>query len=416
MKVLVLGAGVVGATTAWFLARDGHEVTVIDRQPGPGLETSFANGGQVSASHATPWATPTTPLKALHWLGREDAPLVFRWARWDPALWAWLARFLMNCTPGRTRVNTERTVRLALYSRELLKAVRAETGLEYDSLSRGILHIFRDSKEFDIQRASAEVMAQAGLPQTILAPEEMVQMEPALRDVAGTLVGGIWSPDDESGDAHRFTQGIAALAASAGVRFLHGETVRGLETDAGRLSAVVTDRGRHTADAAILSLGSWSPFLARQAGLRLPIYPAKGYSVTVPVGADPTGAPVVSITDDEHKMVYSRFGDRLRAAGTAELAGWNADLTRRVEIIRENARRLFPRGGDFDAATPWTGLRPKTPDSVPYVCATPVDGLFLNTGHGTLGWTMAVGSGRLVADLISGRTPEIDPTGYGLSR
>lgn len=416
MKILILGAGVVGATTAWFLARDGHEVTVIDRQPAAGLETSFANGGQVSASHATPWATPRTPLKALKWLGRDDAPLVFRWSRWDPTLWAWLMRFLVNCAPGPTRTNTERTVRLALYSRELLKTVRAETGLEYDHLSRGILHIFRNPREFAAQRRSAEIMGGAGLPQTVVEPHEMVQMEPALRDAADTLVGGLWSPDDESGDAHKFTQGIAALAEAAGVRFLYGETVQALDTEAGRIAGVVTDRGRRTAEAYVLAMGSWSPFLARQAGLRLPIYPAKGYSVTVPVGDDPTGAPVISITDDEHKMVYSRYGKRLRAAGTAELNGWNDRLTPRVEVIRENARRLFPRAGDFDAAAPWTGLRPKTPDSVPYVCATPLSNLFLNTGHGTLGWTMSVGSGRLLADLITGRRPEIDPSGYGLAR
>lgn len=416
MKILVLGSGVVGATSAWFLARDGHEVTVIDRQPAAGMETSFANGGQISASHATPWATPQTPLKALAWMGRNDAPLVFRWARWDPPLWGWLMRFLMNCTPARTRINTERTVRLALYSRELLKTVRTDTGLSYDSLSRGILHIFRDAEEFEAQCHSAEVMAAAGLPQTILAPQEMVQMEPALRDVSDSLVGGLLSPDDESGDALKFTQGIAALAEAEGARFLFGESIQGLNTHAGRITDVITDKGRHSADLYVLSMGSWSPFLARQAGLRLPIYPAKGYSVTVPVGDDPTGAPVISITDDEHKMVYSRYGARLRAAGTAELTGWNDRLSPRVEIIRENARHLFPRAGDFDAATPWTGLRPKTPDSVPYICPTPTPNLFLNTGHGTLGWTMAVGSGRLLADLISGRSPAIDPTGFGLRR
>jgi D-amino-acid dehydrogenase len=370
VKVLVLGAGVVGTTTAWFLARDGHQVTVVDRQPAAGLETSFANGGQVSVSHATPWATPRTPWKALRWLGRRDAPLVVRWGRRDPALWGWLLRFLVECAPGRSRANAAHTVRLALYSRSLLKEVRAETRVSYDHLERGILHIFRNQREFAVQCRWAEVMAAAGLPQEILAPAEMLRREPSLRDVAEDLVGGIWSPDDESGDAHRFTQGLAARAAEAGATFRFGEDIHGLDTDGGRVSGVRTERGRLTADAYVLALGSWSPLLVRPLGLRLPIYPAKGYSVTIPVGDAPTAAPMVSITDDEHKMVYSRLGNRLRAAGTAELAGWNRDLTPRVEVIRENARRLFPRAGDFDRAEPWTGLRPKTPDSAPHRSAT----------------------------------------------
>lgn len=414
MKVLVLGAGVVGATAAWHLVRDGHEVEVIDRQPAAGLETSFANGGQVSASHATPWATPQTPWKALRWLGHDDAPLVFRAARWDPALWMWMARFLANCTPGRTRANTEKTVRIALYSRDALKALRAELDLHYDAETRGILHIFRETREYDRACASAEVMARAGLPQTILPATAVVQSEPALRSAAPDLVGGILSPDDESGDAHAFTATMARLAAEGGAVFHHGETVLGLDIESGRVIGVRTSHGRRTADAYILSLGSWSPLVARDAGLRLPIYPAKGYSVTVPV----TGlAPHVSITDDEHKMVYSRLGDRLRAAGTAELAGWNTTLNRpRALLIRDLAQALFPEAGDYEQAELWCGLRPKTPDSVPYVGPTPLPNLWLNTGHGTLGWTMAVGSARIITDLIGGRTPEIDVSGFGLKR
>lgn len=414
MRVLVLGAGVVGATAAYHLMRDGHAVEVIDRQPGAGLETSFANGGQVSASHATPWATPHTPWKALRWLGREDAPLVFRAARWDPALWLWLARFLANCTPARTRVNTERTVRLALYSRESLKALRDALGLEYDAERRGILHIFRDPREYDAACVSAEMMADAGLPQTIMDRESLVQMEPALRSAAPRLIGGILSPDDESGDAHAFTAAMARLATEGGAVFHTGETILGLEVEGRRIAAVRTDKCRHTADAYVLSLGSWSPLVARDAGLRLPIYPAKGYSITVPV----TGlAPHVSITDDEHKLVYSRLGNRLRAAGTAELAGWDNTLNRqRALVVRDRAQELFPEAGDYEQAELWCGLRPKTPDSVPYVGPTPLPNLWLNTGHGTLGWTMAVGSARIIADLIAGRRPEIDISGLGLKR
>jgi len=417
VKVLVLGAGVVGTAASWYLAREGYEVEVIDRQPGPGLETSFANGGQVSASHATPWASPRTPLKALRWMGRKDAPLVFKWWRWDPALWRWGLQFLANCSAARTARHTERAVRIALYSRESLKELRAATGISYDHKSRGILHIFRDPKEFEDQCRWAEVMHRAGLPQHIMRPEELVQTEPALRSAAHELIGGIFSPDDESGDAHRFTCEMHRLAEAEGVIFRLNETITELEHKGSRITGVRTRSGRHTADTYVLSLGSWSPFLARQVGLRLPIYPAKGYSITLPLDGDPPGAPNVSITDDEHKMVYSRLGNRLRAAGTAELAGWDLTLNpERAAVIRRNAQNLFPEAGDYAKAEPWCGLRPKTPDSVPYVCATPVSNLFLNTGHGTLGWTMSVGSARLLTDLIAGRTPDIDTTGYGLER
>lgn len=416
MKVLVMGAGVVGVAAAWYLAKAGHAVTVIDRQPGAGLETSFANGGQISASHAEPWANPETPAKALKWMGREDAPLVFRWRRWDPPLWAWGLRFLMNCSDRRAAVNTERTLRIALYSRRMLAELRDETGLQYDQRRQGILHIYRDAREYGHARRAAEIMAAHGLPRLAKTPDECLDIEPALAAVRPALAGGLFSPDDESGDAHKFTAGLAALCAARGVEFRHGVTVQGLQREAGRIAAAVTDHGRLTADAYLLALGSWSPRIARGAGLRLPIYPAKGYSATIDI-ADPAGAPAVSITDDENKMVYSRLGERLRCAGTAELAGWNPAITdSRARALVAKAQRLFPAAGDFAAATLWAGLRPVTPDSVPLLGRTPLDNLWLDTGHGTLGWTMACGSGRLVADLISGRTPDIDAGGLGLER
>lgn len=412
-----MGAGVVGATTAYFLAKDGHQVAVIDRQPGSGLETSFANGGQVSASHAAPWAAPAMPLKALKWMGRADAPLVFKWWRLDPALWSWGVKFLANCTTERTARNTRETVRIALYSRETLKALRAETGITYDSLSGGILHIFRDQGAYEAQCHAAEIMRAAGLRQTIIPRPDIPTMEPALIDAAPSLVGAIHSPADESGDAHLFTRHITDMAIAAGADFHYEESVLGLDMEAGRIAAIQTDKRRLSADRYILSLGSWSPFIARQVGLSLPIYPAKGYSITLPLDGKPPGAPTLSITDDEHKMVYSRLGNRFRAAGTAELTGWNASLNmRRAGLIQRNAEALFPNAGDYSKAVAWTGLRPKTPDSVPYICRTPVDNLILNTGHGTLGWTMAAGSGRIVADILAGRDPEIDISGYALNR
>lgn len=421
MSIAVLGAGVIGTTTAYFLAKAGYDVTVIDRQPGVALETSFANGGQISPSHAIPWATPETIPQALRWMGRADAPLVFRPFRYDPALWLWLLRFLRNCTPGRTARNIERTVRIALYSRSTLQALRADTGIHYDALSRGILHIFRNQQAFEEHCKGSEVMSRAGLPQTVIPRQALTTVEPALAPIADELVGGLLAPDDESGDVHLFTRAMASLAAEAGVTFRFSETVLGLDREGDRINAVVTSAGRLPVSGVVLALGSFSPGLARSLGFRLPIYPAKGYSITLPLPgpeqADAPGAPMVSVTDDEHKIVSSRLGARLRVAGTAELAGWSPDLDpRRANVVLRHAQALFPQAGDYATAVPWCGLRPKTPDSVPYVCRSPLRNLWLNTGHGTLGWTMAAGSGRLITDLIRGQTPEIDLDGYGLDR
>lgn len=423
MKVLVLGAGVVGTTAAYFLAKAGHAVTVIDRQPGPGLETSLANGGQISASHVEPWASPGTLVKALKWLGDPDAPLIFRWARWDPALWAWLARFLRNCTPGRERLNAERALRLALYSREKLKALRAETGITYDERLRGILHVYRSDKDLAAGLHMAEQARANGLQSCVLDRAAMLETEPALTHVAEDLTGAIHFPEDESGDAHLFTTRLAVLARELGVEFRFGVSIQSLETNRSnrKVTGVHTDIGTLRADSYVLALGSFSPFVARTAGLKLPVYPAKGYSITVPVqepdAGNAPGAPTVSMIDGSYKMVYSRLGERLRAAGTAELAGWDPTLRpRRAETIIRHARKLFPKAGDYAAAERWCGLRPKTPDSVPILGRTPWDNLVLDTGHGVLGWTMSVGSARIIADLVSDRTPDIALGGLGLER
>jgi D-amino-acid dehydrogenase len=416
VKVVVLGAGVVGTAAAWFLSRRGHEVTVIEREPAAGLETSFANGGQVSPCHAEPWANPGTPLQALKWMFRADAPLVFKWWRYDPTLWAWLVRFLANCTPGRTRINTDRTLRVAIYSRACLQALRAETGIAYDEKTLGILHVYRNPKTFEHAQGASALMASLGLKRDVKTVAEAVAIEPALKTVANELAGAIFTPDDESGDAHKFTQRLAGLAQKAGVLFCFNTTVTGFKRDGDRIEAVVTDRGEVKGDAYLMAMGSWSTPWARQLGLNLPVYPAKGYSATLPV-TDPTKAPSVSITDDEHKMVYSRLGDRLRCAGTAELAGWNDAITPvRAQAIVKNGKALFPGAGDFDSAELWCGLRPTTPDSVPLLGRTPLKNFYLDTGHGTLGWTMSCGSGKAVADLISGVEPEIDMSGLGIER
>jgi D-amino-acid dehydrogenase len=412
MKVLVLGAGVLGTSTAWYLVERGHDVTVIDRREGAGLETSFANGGQISVCHAEPWANPDAPLKILQWLRRDDSPLLFR-LRMDPAQWRWGARFLYECLPSRTRENIAQIVRLSLYSRAALQELRAATGVEYDALARGILHYYTDPAEFERAVGAASIMNQHGLDRAVKTVDEAVAIEPALRGARDRIVGATYTATDESGDAHKFTRELARLAAARGARFLYNRTIQAARTQGGRVCgiAVKDGQGRETtmtADAYVVALASYSPLLTRPLGLYLPIYPAKGYSASVPV-ADPASAPTVSLTDDSAKIVFSRLGERLRIAGTAELSGYSTDLNPvRCEALIRRAREMFPGAGDYDRATFWTGLRPSTPSNVPLVGRTRYPNLFLNTGHGTLGWTMACGSGRALADIISGRPPEVD--------
>jgi D-amino-acid dehydrogenase len=407
MKVIVLGAGVVGVATAYYLALAGHEVVVVDRRDGVALETSFANGGQISANHTTPWATPGTPRKALRWTGRTDAPLLFH-LRFDPALFAWLVRFLANCTTERMRANIRRAMRLALYSRRALIALRESTDLQYDQVTRGILHVFRSQADFDEALPQVELMNRMGCVRHVIDVDECIGIEPALAPVKDSLVGGIYSPGDESGDAYKFTSALAKLCEGFGVSFRFATPVRALVVEGGRVAGVETGAGRLTADAYVVAAGSYSPLLLKPIGIRLPVYPAKGYSVTIPVDGDGSGAPVVSLIDDEVKMVYSRLGNRLRAAGTAEFIGYDDSINeQRARFLLAKAISLFPHCGDPAQAEFWAGLRPATPDGSPVIGRTRYPNLFLNTGHGTLGWTMACGSGRVVADIVSGIEPEM---------
>ncbi|KYO51370.1 D-amino acid dehydrogenase [Tistrella mobilis] len=417
MKVVVLGAGVVGIATAWHLADQGHEVTVIDRRMGPGLETSFANGGQISPSHAEPWANPATLKSLPGWLLREDAPLVFRW-RADPDLWRFGLRFLANCTRAAARRNTERAWRLARYSLDGMKAIRAAEGFAYDEASRGILHVFEDPKGFDAAgRHAAELDRTLGIPHRVMSPAECVAHEPALAPVQTRLAGGVLSPIDEQGDARLFTARLAERLAAKGGRLLYGRSVAALETGGDRVTAVRLDMGtRIEADAVVAAMGSFTPLLLRRIGIRLPVYPLKGYSVTLNV-AGRNDAPQGSLTDDARRIVFTRLGDRLRAAGTAELAGYDLSLNRvRSQAILKGVQAVFPEIARDAVPDYWCGLRPASPDGVPVIGPTRFRNLFLNTGHGTLGWTMAAGSGRLVADLVSGRTPEISTEGLTLDR
>lgn len=412
MRVIVLGAGVVGTAAAWFLNRAGHEVTVIDRQPGAGLETSFANGGQISVSHAEPWANPGAPLKVFQWMFREDAPLLFR-PRLDPRQWQWCLEFLRECTPARTRHNIIQLVNLGLYSRGLLQELRTETGIEYDHLERGILHFYTSQQAFDAAQEPARIMREFGCELDMKTPEECVAIEPALAQSRHKIAGGSLTPSDESGDAHLFTQRLAVLCEKSGVQFLYGHNITHIGTTGDAVSGVsVTGpdgrSGLSSADAYVVALGSYSPQLLAPLGIRLAIYPAKGYSVTLPV-ADTALAPSVSLTDDEYKLVYSRLGDRLRIAGTCELNGYDTALNEvRCQAIVRRTEELFPGAGDVAQAQFWAGLRPATPSNVPYIGKTKLANLYLDTGHGTLGWTHACASGKAIADIVSGKTPEVD--------
>lgn len=407
MRVIVLGAGVVGVASAWYLARAGHQVTVIERQPAAGLETSFANGGQISVSHAEPWANPHVLPKVLKWLGREDAPLLFR-LRWDPALFRWGLRFLAECRASRSRANIRAIVAMALYSRQQLAALRAETGIDYDQLTRGILHIYTDAAELSAATRAAAIMRDLGCDRQTISAAQCVAIEPALASVADQLVGGDYTANDESGDAHRFTQSLAALAAAQGVQFLYGSSVERIEAVGGEVQAVHAGDQRHVADAYVLSCGSWSAPMLASLGIHLPVYPAKGYSATLTLAPESI-APSVSLTDDEHKIVFSRLGQRLRIAGTAEFNGYNTDLNSvRCQALLRRASQLFPELRPLGEPELWAGLRPATPSNVPLIGRSRLGNLWLNTGHGTLGWTMACGSGAALADLLSGRRPEPD--------
>lgn len=412
MKVVVLGAGVVGTASAWYLTRAGHEVTVLDRQAEAALETSFANGGQISVSHAEPWANPTAPLKVLQWLGREDAPFLFR-PRADLDQWLWGVRFLIECLPGRTRRNTEAAFALASYSRDCLGELRRETGIHYDESERGILHIYTERDLFEHAHGEVALLRERGFEVAIKSADECVAIEPALAHAKGKLYGGAYAVSDESGDARMFTQRLASLAGQQGAQFRFNVSVIRIELDAGRVSRVVIDdevgiEESVRADAFVVALGSYSRPVLRSIGIPLPIYPVKGYSITIALEPEDE-APTVSLTDHARKIVISRLGDRLRVAGTAELAGYDTEINEvRCQALVKRCFELFPRAGRPDAAQYWTGLRPATPSNLPIIGRTRFPNLYLNTGHGTLGWTMACGAGHALADILSGKTPEPD--------
>jgi D-amino-acid dehydrogenase len=415
MKIAVLGSGIIGVTTAYYLAKAGHEVTVIDRQSGPALETSFANAGQMSPGYSSPWAAPGIPVKAVKWLFMRHAPLILR-PTFDMAMATWLVRMLRNCTAERYAINKSRMVRVAEYSRDCLIALRAETGISYDERMQGTLQLFRSQKQVDDAAKDIAVLRQDGVPFEVLSPDDCVAAEPALATVRGKIAGGLRLPGDETGDCFKFTNALAGIAAGLGVRFDYGRTVSRITHEGGRIASVETSAGPIKADAYVMALGSYSPALLRPLGIRVPIYPVKGYSLTVPI-VDAERAPVSTVMDETYKIAITRLGDRIRIGGMAEISGFSHDLPpARRATLEHSVQDLFGGAGDYTQATYWTGLRPMTPDGTPVIGATPYANLFVNGGHGTLGWTMACGSAKSLADIISGRKPDIDMSDLGPAR
>jgi D-amino-acid dehydrogenase len=407
MRVLVLGSGVVGVTSAYYLARQGHEVTVVDRQLAAGMETSFANAGQVSPGYSAPWAAPGIPIKAMKWLMMKHRPLVL-WPRTELRLWGWLAHMLANCTEEAYRRNKSRMVSLAEYSRDRLRELRQETGIAYDHREQGLLQLFRTQKQLDGIGEDTAVLDAYGVPYEILDRAGCIGVEPALGLVGGKVAGGLRLLGDETGDAHLFTQRLAVIAEQLGVQFRYSTSVQKLISDGDRISGVQVSSGEVlTADAYVAAMGSYTPQLVKPLGIQLPVYPVKGYSLTMPI-VNPDAAPVSTVMDETFKVGITRLGDRIRVGGTAELAGFSQRLRApRRATLEHSVMDLFPQGGDVKQARFWTGLRPMTPDGTPVVGPTRYRNLYTNTGHGTLGWTMACGSGRVLADLISGRVPEV---------
>ncbi|WCR45663.1 D-amino acid dehydrogenase [Stutzerimonas stutzeri] len=415
MRVLVLGSGVVGTASAYYLARAGFEVVVVDRQPAVAMETSFANAGQVSPGYASPWAAPGVPLKAMKWLLQRHAPLAIKLTG-DVDQYLWMTQMLRNCTAARYAVNKERMVRLSEYSRDCLDELRAETGIAYEGRQLGTTQLFRTQAQLDAAAKDIAVLERSGVPYELLDRAAIARVEPALAKVADKLSGALRLPNDQTGDCQLFTTRLAEMARELGVEFRFEQNIQRLEHAGDRIAGVWIDGKLEVADRYVLALGSYSPQMLKPLGIRAPVYPLKGYSLTVPI-SDPAMAPQSTVLDETYKVAITRFDQRIRVGGMAEIAGHDLSLNpRRRETLEMVVGDLFPLGGDPSEALFWTGLRPATPDGTPIIGATPYRNLFLNTGHGTLGWTMACGSGRVLADLLASKRPQISTEGLDIFR
>ncbi|MCK9534756.1 MAG: D-amino acid dehydrogenase [Pseudomonas sp.] len=415
MRVLVLGAGVIGVTTAYYLAKQGHQVIVVDRQLAVADETSFANAGQISPGHGSPWAAPGVPLKAIKWLMQRHAPFSVRLSA-DPFQYQWMLQMLRNCTAARYAVNKERMVRLAEYSRDCLDALRAETGIEYEGRQQGTTQLFRSQQQLDSAVQDIAVLERMGVPYELLSAHEIARVEPALGAVADTLTGALHLPNDQTGDCNLFTRNLARMAQDLGVEFRLGCTVQSIRSSGDRITGVCIDEQLEIADHYVMALGSYSRAMLQQLGIKIPVYPLKGYSLTVPI-IDPAMAPQSTIIDETYKVAMTRFDQRIRVGGMAQISGFDLSLNpKRRETLEYVTGLLYPQGGDLTQAEFWTGLRPATPDGTPIVGKTAYRNLFLNTGHGTLGWTMSCGSASYLADIISQKTPHISREGLDMFR
>ncbi len=414
MRVVILGSGVVGVTSAYYLARAGHEVEVIDRESGPALETSFANAGQISPGYASPWAAPGVPLKALKWMFEKHAPLAIRLDGTAFQL-QWMWQMLQNCTQARYSVNKGRMVRLAEYSRDCLQALRADTGIDYEGRTGGTLQVFRTQQQLDGAAKDISVLRDANVPFELLTPAELQKAEPALAAVSHKLTGGLRLPNDETGDCQKFTTRLAAMAEALGVKFRYNTDIDGLLVSGGRIAGVQCGGETVRGDSYVVALGSYSTRLLSKI-VSIPVYPLKGYSLTANI-VNESAAPVSTVLDETYKIAITRFDNRIRVGGMAEIVGFDKSLLQaRRETLEMCVNDLFPGGGDTANASFWTGLRPMTPDGTPVVGRTPLSNLFLNTGHGTLGWTMSCGSGQLLADLMSGKQPAIQSDDLSVHR
>ncbi|MGY8524865.1 D-amino acid dehydrogenase [Paracidovorax citrulli] len=414
MRVLVLGSGVIGVTSAWYLAKAGHEVTVIDREAGPALGTSFANAGQISPGYASPWAAPGVPLKAIKWMFQQHAPLSIRP---DGTLFQlqWMWQMLRNCNAASYAVNKERMVRLAEYSRDCIRALRTETGIAYQGRQQGTLQVFRTAQQLEAASRDIAVLQDAGVPYELLSRDELARAEPALAAVHDKLAGGLRLPNDETGDCQLFTDKLAAMAQGLGVRFEYGRSIDSLITRGNAVVGAMVGGEPLTADLVVVALGSWSTQFVK-AFVDIPVYPLKGFSITVPM-TDASRSPVSTVLDETYKVAITRFDDRIRVGGMAQIVGFDRSLDpAKRRTLEHVVTDLFPGAGDVAKASFWTGLRPMTPDGTPIVGPTPVKGLWLNTGHGTLGWTMACGSGKLLSDLVSGASPAIRADDLSVAR
>lgn len=415
MRVLVLGSGVIGVASAYYLAAQGAQVTVLDRQSGPAEETSFANAGQISPGYSTPWAAPGIPFKAVKWMFQHHAPLAINL---DGSLWQlnWMAQMLKNCNPASYSINKERMTRVAEYSRDCLRQLRQDTGIHYEHRSKGTLQVFRSEAQLDMVQRDIAVLQACGVShQLLVGAEQLAQVEPALAYAQDKLVGGLHLPNDETGDCYLFTNALAGVAQEMGVEFKFNQNVERLITQGDEIKGVVVNGEVLTADKYVLAFGSYSRDFLKPLQLDLPVYPVKGYSLTVPI-MDEKFAPQSTVLDETYKIAMTRFDRRIRVGGMAELSGFNRELnTDRRATLEMVTQELFP-GGDLSQAQFWTGLRPMTPDSTPIIGATRFSDLFLNTGHGTLGWTMACGSGKLISDLVMNHQPDISTEGLSIQR